>query len=116
MRSILLVDDDNNYRRSLALSLEILGYRVFEAKSGMEALHFLKDNQKEKDKVGGVIVDARMPGLDGFWLTDQLLMSYPELRIIILSAYPYPTQSDQYTFLTKPVKMDTLTQALDKKY
>ncbi|MEJ2628226.1 MAG: response regulator [bacterium] len=114
MQGVLLVDDDKNFRRSLAVNLEMLGYQVYEAKNGMEALQFLKDNQENDDKVSGVIVDARMPGLDGFWLTDQLLASYPELRVIILSAYPCPSKSDRYTFLTKPVKIEKLTQVLNQ--
>lgn len=116
MESILLVDDDKNFRRSLAISLETLGYKVFEAKSGMDALQFLKNNQQCDDRVKGIIVDARMPGLDGFWLTDQILAMYPQLRVIILSAHPYPTNLDRYTFFTKPVKIDQLTQVLERSY
>ena len=114
MQNVLLVDDDKNFRRSLAVNLEMSGYQVYEATNGMEALQFLKENQEEENKVSGVIVDARMPGLDGFWLTDQLLSSYPELRVIILSAYPYPSKSDRYTFLSKPVKIEELTQVLNQ--
>ena len=45
MMQILLVDDDTNFRRSLAISLESLGYTIFDVKSGMEALEFLQINQ-----------------------------------------------------------------------
>lgn len=114
MRSILIVDDDKNFRRSLAINLETLGYHVYEAENGMQALQFFGENQETDEKVSAVIVDARMPGLDGFWLTDQLSESFPELRIIILSAYSYPSQCERYTFLTKPVNMETLTKALDQ--
>lgn len=115
MQNVLLVDDDKNFRRSLAVNLEMLGYQVYEAKNGMEALQFLEENQENENMVSGVIVDARMPGLDGFWLTDQLLSNYPELRVIILSAYPCPSKSDRYTFLTKPVEIEKLTEVLNRQ-
>ncbi len=114
MRHVLLVDDDTNFRRSLAIALEAMGYHVYEAKSGMEALRFLRDNQRAKDKVEGVVLDARMPGLDGFWLADQISEVYPSLKIVILSAHSYPLQSDQYTFLTKPVHIPDLIEVLEQ--
>ncbi len=114
MRYVLLVDDDTNFRRSLAIGLEAKGYHVYEAKSGMEALRFLRDNQKTKQKVEGVVLDARMPGLDGFWLADQISEVYPSLKIVILSAYSYPLQSEQYTLLTKPVRIIELVEVLEQ--
>ena len=62
----------------------------------------------------GVVLDARMPGLDGFWLADQISEVYPSLKIVILSAHSYPLQSDQYTFLTKPVHIPDLIEVLEQ--
>ena len=115
MENILLVDDDTNFRRSLAIGLEDLGYSTIEAKGGMEALTYLQNDQKSKKKIEGVVVDARMPGLDGFWLTDQISATYPSVQVVILSAHAYPQKSDQYTVLTKPVKIPFLAKTLEQK-
>ena len=115
MMHVLLVDDDTNFRRSLALGFETEGYRVSEAKSGMEALEFLHNNQRTKDRVRGVVIDARMPGLDGFWLVDQISAKYPSLRGIILSAHVYPADMKGYKVLTKPVKVSMLIDTLEEK-
>ena len=115
MENILLVDDDTNFRRSLAIGLEALGYNTAEVKGGMEALEFLQNDQNTKKKIQGVVVDARMPGLDGFWLTDQISVMYPSLQVVILSAHAYPQKSDQYTIFTKPIQIPLLAETLEKQ-
>ncbi len=113
MRNILLVDDDSGFRRSLAIGLEAAGYNIYEAENGMEALELLDKNRGSVDRIDGVVVDARMPGLDGFLLCDQILSLYPDLSVIILSAYPYPGKMDRYTVLTKPVEISKLIEKLE---
>ena len=109
---VLIVDDDRNFRRSLAMGLEDMGMDVFEKGSGMEALEFLENNQRDVNRVSVAIVDAKMPGLYGFWLTDQLNSLYPGLKVVILSAHSYPTLIDKYTLLEKPVDVDKLAAML----
>ena len=58
MMSVLLVDDDTNFRRSLAIGLETSGCQVHEAQSGMEALEFLQANQKTENPVSGIVIEA----------------------------------------------------------
>lgn len=114
MKNVLLVDDDTHFRRSLSIGLETMGYQTYEAGSGMEALEFLQSNQKENDRVESIVIDARMPGLDGFWIADQISTMYPSLRIVILSAHSYSVESDHYTIFTKPVKLQKLANALER--
>ena len=115
MMHALLVDDDTNFRRSLALGLETNGYKVSEAKSGMEALELLHTNQRTEDRIGGVVIDARMPGLDGFWLADQISAKYPSLRVVILTAHAYPSNVKSHKVLTKPVEIPMLMEALEER-
>ncbi len=112
MMKVLLVDDDTNFRRSLTIGLETSGLHVFEARGGMEALEFLQTNQESENRVQGVVVDARMPGVDGFWLADQISSMYPNIRIVILSAHVYPNDVEDYTVLTKPVQIPILVDTL----
>jgi CheY-like chemotaxis protein len=109
---LLIVDDDTSFRRSLVIGLEEMGHRVYEAHNGVEALEFLQTDQTMDDCVEAVIIDARMPGVDGFWLTDQIRTMYPHLKCIILSAYTYPEKSENYTVLSKPINLNQLTDVL----
>ena len=113
MTRVLLVDDDMNFRRSLAISLETEGWHVYEAGSGMEALEILQVNQKTVTRIGGVVVDARMPGLDGFWLADQITAKYPSTRVVLLLAHAYSPEIRNYEIFTKPVSIPILVKALE---
>ena len=104
---VLLVDDDQNFRRSLRIALETHDCDIAEASEGLEAIKTL-----EKEDFNAVILDARMPGLDGFWLADQIRLEKPEIRIIMLSAHNYPNGHSEHTMLTKPVKIKTLLHKL----
>jgi two-component system, chemotaxis family, sensor histidine kinase and response regulator PixL len=63
-KTILVVDDSINVRRYLSLTLEKAGYRVEQAKDGLEALDKLMNGLV----VQGVISDVEMPRLDGYGL------------------------------------------------
>jgi two-component system, chemotaxis family, sensor histidine kinase and response regulator PixL len=62
VKTILVVDDSINVRRYLSLTLEKAGYRVEQAKDGLEALDKLMNGLV----VQGVISDVEMPRLDGY--------------------------------------------------
>ncbi len=111
---LLLVDDDQGFRRSLAIALELKGHRVVEMENGMEAIDFLKSDQKQADRVENMIIDARMPGLDGFWVADHVSAAYPHLKVVILSAFAYPERYEDYTILQKPVRISDLLHVLTK--
>ena len=109
---ILLVDDDVHFRRSLAIGLETAGVEVVELPEGLMALEFLLGHQGTESGVSAVVVDARMPGLDGFWLSDQIQDLFPGVRVLILSAHRYTDLPAQYKLMEKPVKMEQLLDAL----
>ena len=64
--TILVVDDSSALRRTLALTLQKAGYRVVEARDGLEAL-----NQLETTAVNLVICDVEMPNMNGFEFLSQ---------------------------------------------
>jgi DNA-binding NtrC family response regulator len=106
---ILLVDDDAHFRGSLMMGLEDAGCMVCQAKDGEEALALLKDRHRE---IQCIVADAKMPGLDGFWLADQVQVGYPHIQVVILSAFPYP-QGGPYHILQKPIPIRRLVEVLD---
>jgi len=114
VKKVLLVDDSEHFRRSLSIGLEEMGYIVFEASNGMEALKFMQEHQESGDRIENVIVDARMPGLDGFLLYDQISAMDPSINVVILSAHSYPKQENKYTILTKPIAVNDLIEVMEQ--
>jgi DNA-binding NtrC family response regulator len=81
-KPILIVDDEKNIRLTLSTSLEALGVETDSAEDGKEALVKLREKE-----FGLILLDIRMPGLDGMEVLRQVRESRPGIRIIILTAY-----------------------------
>ena len=80
--SILVVDDDPSLRELLADLLNSQGYRAAAASNGREALAAL-----EKDRFHLVLTDLKMPGMGGERLVEECLKRWPDLPLIVLTAY-----------------------------
>ncbi len=81
-RSVLIVDDEKNILLTLSQSLEVLHLDTDTATNGEEALTKLK----EKD-FSLILLDLRMPGIDGMEVLRQVREIRPDIRIIMISAY-----------------------------
>lgn len=80
---ILIVDDESSVRSLIASYLGLkLGYTVFTAESGQDALEFLKTRS-----VDLVISDINMPEMKGFTLLSHIKKEYPAIRRILMTAY-----------------------------
>ena len=83
MKRILLVDDDAHIRQLLAEELQEDGYAVSAAGNGTEALSLLKGEEKPDL----VILDLRMPKMDGLETIGNMVKLKLEVPIIIHTAY-----------------------------
>jgi len=81
-RSVLIVDDEKNILLTLSQSLEVLQLETDTATNGEEALAKLK----EKD-FGLILLDLRMPGMDGMEVLRKVREIRPDIRIIMITAY-----------------------------
>jgi FixJ family two-component response regulator len=81
-KPILVVDDEKNIRLTLSHSLESLELGIDTAVNGEEALAKLK----EKD-FGLILLDLRMPGMDGMEVLRHVREIRPDVSIIIITAY-----------------------------
>jgi len=81
-KPILIVDDEKNIRLTLSTSLEALGVETDSAEDGKEALVKLREKE-----FGLILLDLRMPGMDGMEVLHQVRGSRPDIRIIIMTAY-----------------------------
>lgn len=89
MATIVLIDDEEQIRIILGLSLKAEGYDVFAAATADEALDYLAEIT-EHNHLGArdllVITDIRMPKINGLVVIDKLHEHYPDLPIIICSS------------------------------
>ena len=104
-KNILVVDDEETVRESLAAILEREGYRVFQAESGDEGLRVLK----ETPGIQLVISDHNMPGMSGIELLRLVRERYPNVTRIMLTGDPDPqviirsiNEGEVYRFIKKP--------------
>ena len=83
MKPISIVDDEAVMRESLQDWLTDGGYQVETAKEGEEALEAIA----ERD-FGVVVLDLRLPGKDGIEVLREARAKRPQLKGIIITAYP----------------------------
>ena len=81
---ILIVEDEPSLRRLTQRILEQLGYRVSSARSGVEALEWLRTNS---DPVDLLLTDVVMPEMNGRELSRQVAALAPGVRTLFMSGY-----------------------------
>jgi CheY-like chemotaxis protein len=82
--TILVAEDENEVRNLLHLFLTSLGYKVFAAKCGFEAVQKNRELQKSVDLL---IADVVMPDMSGWELSNALKKSTPSLRTLFVSGF-----------------------------
>jgi two-component system NtrC family response regulator len=106
---ILVVDDDESLRWVLQTQLEDMGYAVSTALDGHQAVAVI-----ERDSPALVLTDLKMPGLSGMELLDKIRSEYPELPVIIMTAFGTiqsaveAMRAGAYDYLTKPIDYEEL--------
>jgi DNA-binding response OmpR family regulator len=81
-RSVLIVDDEQSIRLTLAMALEKLEIPVATAENGQEALDMLA-----KKPYSLMLLDLRMPGIDGMEVLRRVSGLRPEVKVVIITAY-----------------------------
>ena len=110
---ILIVDDEVKIANALAERFHLRGFDAVPAYNGKSALDLLKT-----ETFDGVVLDLRLPDIDGIEVLRQTLEEFPEIRVIILSGHG--TEQDFKTCLEmgaiacfhKPASILKLTKAL----
>ncbi len=108
-QTILLVDDEAQMLGAMEAVLARMGYAILKASHGAEALAVL-----ERAKVDLVISDMRMPVLTGGELLAELHKLYPQLPVVLITAYGTIAQAVEamrdgaFDFITKPFAADDL--------
>jgi len=119
MASILIVDDERPIRRILTVLLQERRHRVAEAGSGEEALALLGDRSAEA-KPDLVLLDLKLPGIDGLETLKRLRALEPRLDVVMMTAHGSISSAVEamrrgaFDYLTKPFDNDELLMLVDR--
>ena len=80
--TILVVDDQESLRNLIVTFLSKLGHACVTAIDGVDALDKMKGN-----KIDAVVTDIKMPNMDGITLTSKISTQYPDLPVMIMTAF-----------------------------
>ena len=114
VKSVLVVDDEENFVDLLDWFLTKRGYEVRTALNGEDALDLI-----EKEASDLALIDLRMGSLDGLSLLSEMKQRLPEIKVILMTAYPsIDTRREAFgkganAFFTKPVDLQELLSAID---
>lgn len=114
---VLLVDDEKDFALTLSerlISRNVGSYAVFD---GQQALEFLGDENPDV-----IVLDLKMPGIDGLEVLDMVKRNNPNIEIIILTGHG--TEDDKkrcmemgaFAYLQKPTDIKTLSATIHEAY
>jgi two-component system nitrogen regulation response regulator NtrX len=109
--AVLVVDDEPTNRHALRLVLEDEGHRVIEARDGAEGLRAVATGDPDL-----VLLDIRMPGLDGIAVLEKLREARPDVPVIMISGHGTIATAVQALrlgaedFLEKPLERDIVVK------
>jgi CheY-like chemotaxis protein len=110
-KAVLIVDDDENIRETIALALQIAGYRTYAACNGREGLELLSSIPRPCV----ILVDLMMPVLDGWGFATALRADATtgKIPLVVLTALGKAGETiSADRFLTKPLALETLYDAV----
>ncbi|MFH1035007.1 MAG: response regulator [Pseudomonadota bacterium] len=114
---VLLVDDEKEFVQTLSerlLMREIGSAVVYD---GQQALSFVKDEEPEV-----MVLDLKMPGIDGIEVLRRLKKEHPAIEVIILTGHGSEADREMcmqlgaFAYLKKPVDIDVLSQVMREAY
>jgi CheY-like chemotaxis protein len=119
MKSILIVDDEPDFRFSAGIALRRAGYWTEAVTDGAEALDLIGSG-KDRSLFDLLIVDIQMPGLSGTELIDELKERNVDTPVLVVSGFADATLLDELrkkgcgAFLAKPFESRELVWRVDE--
>ena len=112
--SVLLVDDEHQFRTATKKQLELRGYSVLDVDNGEDAIKTIRHKRIEV-----VILDQKMPKMDGVQTLKEIKRIKPEVQVIMLTGFgsielaKTTGKHDVYHFMQKPCSLDELIDRIE---
>ena len=110
---VLLVDDETEFVQAMAERLKMRDLDANTVYDGEQALSFVGGQEPDV-----MVLDLKMPGIDGMEVLRQVKKSYPKLQVIILTGHGTEKDEEEarrlgaFEYLEKPVPLDVLIKKM----
>jgi two-component system, OmpR family, response regulator CpxR len=114
---VLLVDDEREFVETLSERLQMRDFGSAVVYGGEEALSIVEEDEPEV-----MVLDLKMPGIDGLEVLKQVKEKHPNVEVIVLTGHGSKDIADlclelgACAYLEKPVDIDKLTRAMEEAY
>lgn len=114
---VLLVDDEREYAQTLSERLQLRQMGAAVAFDGESALELVRNDDPEV-----MIIDLKMPGIDGMEVLKKVKTTRPEIEVIVLTGHGAEIDKERclqlgaFAYLQKPVEIEELSETLQKAY
>ncbi len=114
LTTVLIVDDEARFLKTTQVLLEKEGYKVYTAEDGYQGLSAIQDK-----RVDVVILDVKMPGIDGVDVLRRIKADHPLVEVLMLTGHAtMETAIDglklgAFDYLTKPCDLSVLKEKIN---
>jgi len=111
--TILLIDDEDRFRESLARQLRVRDFKVLDSSNGEDAIKIVRHQNPEV-----VILDQKMPGMDGIQTLKEIKKIRPEVQVIMhtghgcIESARITGKHDVFNYIEKPCALDDLIEVI----
>jgi sodium-dependent dicarboxylate transporter 2/3/5 len=112
---VLLIDDEDRFRENLAKQLALRGFDVLDASNGEDAIKIVRHDNPEV-----VVLDQKMPQMDGIQTLKELKRIRPEVQVIMhtghgsIESARVTGKHDVFSYLEKPCAIGELIETINK--
>lgn len=114
---LLLVDDENEFVETLADRLKMRELDASIARNGEEALSAVKEEEPDV-----IVLDLKMPGIDGIEVLKRVKKAYPHVEVIILTGHGSKQDEEAarrlgaFDYVRKPADLDRLVSRIKNAF
>jgi len=114
---VLLVDDEEEFVKALAERLKMRDLGSDTVYDGDQALSFVEDQEPDV-----MVLDLKMPGIDGMEVLRRVKKAYPKIEVIILTGHGTEKDEEEarrigaFDYMEKPVNIDKLVKKMKEAY
>ena len=115
--NVLLVDDEDEFVKSLSERMQMRDLETDVASNGEQALKLV-----DKEVPDVMVLDLKMPGIDGLEVLRRVKKAYPQVQVIMLTGHGSEKDEKEarrlgaFEYLQKPTEMDKLVETIKKAH